>query len=194
MVFEIYFNLFFLCLSLLGDYCEKWDPCVKHQCLNGGYCKEIKTERYYTCLCSNNYHGKYCELEYNPCFQSKCVGNTQCKVVDNKATCVTKNIEITRTRSTTLSDTTTNKSKSSTIKVMKKENIQLEKETVRLVQYHPFRVIPLDFISGFDGDSIFLEWIHDAGYHYGPSRVHVGQFWCSLLDSQDQIFPEKVSV
>lgn len=125
-----------------GDSCEIWDPCLNHGCLNGGYCMIRKAARDYICQCLDNFYGKYCEHVENPCFSVRCGQSAQCEIVENEAKCVMKKTKPSTTESTNILGTLSSKSKLSSIKLMKKEkidNFQIEKETVRLVQYHPFR-------------------------------------------------------
>ena len=109
-----------------------------------------------------NYFGQFCENLENPCSLLKCSQNSKCIITENEPKCVKLKRHFIKKMSTT--PITSSSRKLVTMSIIKEknhimmENIQIDKETVRLVRDHPFKV-KLVFLCFFSV-TIFLERIH----------------------------------
>jgi hypothetical protein len=78
--------------EFVGKNCElsKKSLCDKKNCLNGGTCAFNQNEVLPKCLCTNAFHGTFCELK-NICPSSSkqiCYNNGSCLIgADNKEFC-----------------------------------------------------------------------------------------------------------
>ena len=67
-----------------GDFCESYDPCGVHQCLNGGNC-ELITPSHAVCSCPDGYYGHHCER--SACHPNPCGTKGQCFLTNESFVC-----------------------------------------------------------------------------------------------------------
>lgn len=71
------------------------------RCLNGGSCVYSASSRSYSCLCSSNFTGAYCQYALNPCLVNPCQNNGTCSVLSNATTTMPGNYSCACTTQTT---------------------------------------------------------------------------------------------
>uniref|UniRef100_A0A8W8MLW5 Uncharacterized protein n=1 Tax=Magallana gigas TaxID=29159 RepID=A0A8W8MLW5_MAGGI len=70
--------------------CQVVDFCDKNPspCQNGGMCQSDLQNNWYSCVCSQGYHGYHCEDSYNVCDREPCLNGGTCSVQNNSPVCL----------------------------------------------------------------------------------------------------------
>jgi Notch-like protein len=56
----VWSNQICICLSILGDKCDKADECAKNPCQNGGTC-HLDAKNHAVCTCTNGWSSNHCD-------------------------------------------------------------------------------------------------------------------------------------
>ena len=80
----IKFIIIFFKAGISGTNCQGSVsvPCLTNQCKNGATCFATSTTEY-SCACSSNYYGQYCETSRTVCKSDSCKNGGTCKEISN---------------------------------------------------------------------------------------------------------------